>query len=133
MIEPGKEMMVMAGESLEASRFVHYAPNVVQEEAIACQLLVAIPSVAISQIGHLVSALSFLRPIIALDAMAWNVNRGRIMRRRNQLLRLNQQNPRKTLDPCNKLPILKFQERSQNQWRFGRLKQQQLLMVRVES
>ncbi|KAL3507738.1 hypothetical protein ACH5RR_033120 [Cinchona calisaya] len=80
MIEPGKEMMVMENESrrkLGSYRFVHCANVVVQEKAIVCQLLVAMPSVAISQTGHLVSALSFLRPAIALDAMAWFTIKGK--------------------------------------------------------
>ncbi|KAL3500443.1 hypothetical protein ACH5RR_039536 [Cinchona calisaya] len=48
------------------------------EEAIACQFLVAMPSVAISQTCRLVSTISFLRPIIALDAMAWFAIEGKV-------------------------------------------------------
>lgn len=56
--------------SLGDSRFVPCALAVRQKEAIACQLLVAMPSAAISQTGHLVTVRSFPRPVIALDAIS---------------------------------------------------------------
>lgn len=49
---------------------MHCALAVGLEEATACQLLVAMPSAATSQTGPLVSALSFPRPVIALDAIS---------------------------------------------------------------
>lgn len=49
---------------------MHCALAVGLEEATACQLLVAMPSAATSQTGPLVSALSFPRPAIALDAIS---------------------------------------------------------------
>lgn len=54
--------------SLEASRFVHLA-LAVELKVFACLLLVAMLSIAISQTGPLVSALSPQGPVIALDAI----------------------------------------------------------------
>lgn len=56
------------GGNLAAFRFVHFALAVVGPKATAYPLLVAMPSIATSQTGPLVSVLSLPKPVIVLDA-----------------------------------------------------------------
>lgn len=53
-----------------ASRYVHCALAVVEQEGCACPLRVAMPSTATSPTALLASALSLPRPAIALDAIS---------------------------------------------------------------
>ncbi|TKY52040.1 hypothetical protein E2542_SST23560 [Spatholobus suberectus] len=58
-----------AGGSWEASRYVHYAPAVVDPKGSAYLLPVATPSIATFPIDLLASVPSPLKPVIALNAI----------------------------------------------------------------
>ncbi|KAG4911113.1 hypothetical protein JHK82_057119 [Glycine max] len=58
-----------AEESWEASRYVHYAPAVVEQKGSACPLPVAMPSIATFPIDLLAFVPSPLKPVIALNAI----------------------------------------------------------------